>query len=186
MSAGARVDAMDRLFFAAHPDADASARIAALTQSLQRELALKGKAIPAERRHLTLLFVGTFPVLPEGLSQRLAEAANDVRCDAFELCLDRVTSFDRRPVNRPIVLLAPSEGPVARLHDALATRLQAAGLPFEAHRPYRPHLTLLYDDQRVAPRAVEPVAWTVREFLLMRSLVGRSAHVPLARWPLAA
>jgi RNA 2',3'-cyclic 3'-phosphodiesterase len=177
---------MDRLFFAAHPDADASARIHALTRSLKAELKLAGKPIPAERNHLTLLFVGSFPVLPEGLAQRLAEAANDVRCDAFELRFDRVASFDRRPANRPIVLLAAPDGPVAALHDALAARLQAAGLPFEAHRAYRPHLTLLYDDQRVPERAVEPIGWTVREFLLMRSLVGRSTHEPLARWPLAA
>ncbi|NRF70079.1 RNA 2',3'-cyclic phosphodiesterase [Aquincola sp. S2] len=176
---------MDRLFFAAHPDAAAAQRIDALTQSLRRELGLKGKPIPTERCHLTLLFVGTFAELPAGLAQQLAEAANHISCAPFELRFDRIASFDRRPANRPLVLLADAE-PVAPLHDTLVARLRAAGLPFEAHRAYTPHLTLMYDDQRVPARPVEPIGWTVREFVLMHSLVGRSTHVPLARWPLAA
>ena len=43
---------------------------------------------------------------------------------------------------------------------------------------------MLYDDRLVAWQAVEPVRWTVREFVLMHSLLGQHRHVPLARWPL--
>ena len=47
-----------------------------------------------------------------------------------------------------------------------------------------PHVTLLYDDVLVEERAVEPIRWTVREFVLVHSLLGQTRHVPLARWPL--
>jgi 2'-5' RNA ligase len=33
-------------------------------------------------------------------------------------------------------------------------------------------------------RAVEPIRWTVREFVLVHSLLGQTRHVPLARWSL--
>jgi 2'-5' RNA ligase len=49
---------------------------------------------------------------------------------------------------------------------------------------YTPHMTLLYDDSLVMERPVETMAWTVREFVLVRSLLGQTVHVPLARWPL--
>lgn len=177
---------MDRLFFAAHPDADAATRIAALTQSLQRELGLKGRPLPPERSHLTLLFVGTYPVLPAGLAQRLAEVVDGLALPPFELRFDRIASFNRRRDKRPLVLLAAPDGPVATLHEALASRLRAAGLAFESHRPYAPHLTLMYDDRRVDARPVAPITWTVREFVLMHSLVGRSTHRPLGHWALQA
>jgi 2'-5' RNA ligase len=45
-------------------------------------------------------------------------------------------------------------------------------------------VTLLYDDGLVAERPIGALRWTVREFVLMHSLLGRNARVPLARWPL--
>ena len=35
-----------------------------------------------------------------------------------------------------------------------------------------------------ALRPVDPVGWTVREFVLVRSLLGLTMHIPLARWKL--
>ena len=45
---------------------------------------------------------------------------------------------------------------------------------------------MLYDGASVAPQQVEAVEWTVREFVLVHSLIG--ANLPytiLQRWPLA-
>ena len=41
-----------------------------------------------------------------------------------------------------------------------------------------------YDDTHVAPRAIEPIGRTAHEFVLVRSLIGRSRHEVLGRWPL--
>jgi 2'-5' RNA ligase len=51
---------------------------------------------------------------------------------------------------------------------------------------YEPHMTLLWDEVAVAERAIEPVRWTVSDFVLIHSLHGRSQHVELGRWPLRA
>jgi len=45
-------------------------------------------------------------------------------------------------------------------------------------------VTLLYDDVLVQERAVEPIRWTVSEFVLVHSLLGQTRHIPLARWSL--
>jgi 2'-5' RNA ligase len=45
-------------------------------------------------------------------------------------------------------------------------------------------VTLLYDERGIAEHAIEPVSWTVREFVLVHSLRGQSKYIPLGRWPL--
>jgi len=47
-------------------------------------------------------------------------------------------------------------------------------------------VTPLHDGCRIGRHVVETVAWTVREFVLVYSLLGRTRHVPLGRWPLLA
>jgi 2'-5' RNA ligase len=46
---------------------------------------------------------------------------------------------------------------------------------------FTPHVTLLYDARDVDEFPVEPIGWTVKEFVLIRSLNG---HEHLVRWPL--
>jgi RNA 2',3'-cyclic 3'-phosphodiesterase len=177
---------MERLFFAVHPDADAALGIAALVQSLRRPLGLRSRAIGGERSHVTLLFVGSWSQPPDGLVQKLLEAgaAAFAHVPPFDLHFDRVASFNRRPSNRPIVLLSDGAGPVFGLHARLAAELRARGVPCDASTDYTPHLTLMYDDAKVDPQPVEGIGWTVREFALMQSLVGKSTHRVLGRWPL--
>jgi len=49
---------------------------------------------------------------------------------------------------------------------------------------FTPHVTLLYDGRVVTERLVEPIRWTVREFVLVRSLLGKTRHIVIGRWPL--
>jgi 2'-5' RNA ligase len=47
------------------------------------------------------------------------------------------------------------------------------------------HLTLLYDEGRVAEEAIPPVGWRVGEFVLVHSRIGRNLpYALLGRWPL--
>lgn len=62
--------------------------------------------------------------------------------------------------------------------------MTATGLGRWVERNFTPHVTLLYDDRSVAPQAIEPIAWTVREFVLVHSLLGRTEHRILGRWSL--
>ena len=49
-----------------------------------------------------------------------------------------------------------------------------------------PHVTLLYDPIAIDEHAIEPVVWQPREFRLVHSLLGRTEHRVLARWPIDA
>ncbi len=71
------------------------------------------------------------------------------------------------------------------LHRHLGAALQKVGLWHWVKPQYEPHVTLLYDDRRVAEQAVDTVGWTVREFVLVHSLHGQGRYVFLGRWKLA-
>ena len=42
----------------------------------------------------------------------------------------------------------------------------------------------LFDKIRVKPFATEPISWTVCEFVLVHSRLGKTEHIHLGRWPL--
>lgn len=175
----------DRLFFAILPDAEAAARIAQLAQQLRTQHGLKGKALATERFHVTLHHVGDYVGFPQQTVDAAREAAATVTAPPFMLGFDRAASFAGKPRNVPLVLRG-DDGLLAltAFQQSLGTAMAKAGLGRSAGAAYTPHLTLLYDDRRVAAQAIEPIAWTAREFVLVRSLIGRSQHVALARLPL--
>jgi 2'-5' RNA ligase len=49
-----------------------------------------------------------------------------------------------------------------------------------------PHLTLLYDERSIEEQQIERIGWTVTEFVLVHSLLGRGQYDILGRWPLRA
>ena len=175
----------DRLFFAIFPDADAAARIARLARHLRGEHALRGRPLTTERFHITLHHLGDYAGLPQDVVGAAAEAATTVATPEFNVVFDRVLSFSGRPGNRPFVLRG-GDGLVAlsAFQQTLGWALRKAGLGRWVAPPFTPHVTLLYDDISVAERSIEPLDWTVREFALVHSLLGRTRHIPLARWPL--
>lgn len=175
----------DRLFFAIFPDVATAARIATLAQRLRAEHGLKGKPLATARFHVTLHPLGDYLGLPQEIVAAAGEAASAVVMPPFELAFDRAGSFLGRPRNRPFVLRASdSVAALKAFQQVLGTAMKNAGLGRWVAPHYTPHVTLLYDGRSVAEHAVERVAWTAHEFVLVRSLLGRTRHVPLARWSL--
>lgn len=176
----------DRLFFAIFPDTDTAERIAQLAWRLRGEHGLNGKLVETERLHVTLHHLGDFVGVPRDIVARAGEAAAAVAMPPFEVTFNRAMSFSGRPDKRPFVLLG-GDGLAAlkAFQRTLGTAMEKAGLKLaKADANYTPHVTLLYGDLLVAEQAVETVAWTAREFVLVRSLLGQGVHVPLARWAL--
>lgn len=174
----------DRLFLALFPDAAAAAAIAEMARQLHAAHGLRGRLVPPERLHLTLLFLGDFPALPTWLVERTCRALADLRAPAFAVCLDEVYSFPGRRV-RPLVLagaVAPS--PLHDLWSRLRVALHGAGVHETDTRPWTPHVTLLRDASVLAPRRVAPLCWVAREFALVRSRVGHGVYETLARFAL--
>ena len=183
----AAVRATDRLFFALLPDADAAAQLAQCSQRLRSQLGLTGRPIATERLHITLHFVSDSVGLPPGMVAALSAAVASIAAPPFDITLDRAKSFCRKPRNRPFVLVPRQDIPALNaLQRSLAAAMTQARLGQHAESQFRPHLTLLYDDRCVTVRAIETIAWTAREFVLVHSLIGRARHIELARWPLRA
>jgi 2'-5' RNA ligase len=170
-----------RLFLAAIPDAGTAARIHKLADVLKRAHQFSGKLIEPARLHVSLFFLGG---LPEQDIQAACMAAADVRIEPFEVSFDRTASFRGKRDSRPFVLVG--DDGLQRLTSfrrMLGGAMLRRGLRRVAHTNFTPHVTLLYDARSVEEYPIEPISWTVREFVLIRSLRG---HERLARWPLEA
>ncbi|HWW03858.1 RNA 2',3'-cyclic phosphodiesterase [Collimonas sp.] len=176
--------ATDRLFFAIIPTADAAAAIVRQTGLLCDEYALKGKSIARGRLHVTLNFLGDYLGLPQDIVAAAKTAAASVRAAPFDVVFDRTGSFRGRRRNYPLVLLGDDGvAALSAFQQTLGVALQRNGLR-SARSHYTPHLTLLYNNYQLPLRAIAPIRWTVNEFVLVRSLLGETRHIQLARWPL--
>lgn len=175
----------DRLFFALLPSAAVIERIERLAEALRREQGLQGGLLGAERYHVTLYYLGEFAGLSaEQVEVLCAAAVTALPSGPVALEFDRVASFSRRQGHRPVVLLG--EAGVAELkafQQHFAVAMSAQGIVGD-HRPYIPHLTLLYETRDVSEQPIEPIGWIADEVVLQRSLIGQGRHEILARWQL--
>ncbi|GJH15068.1 RNA 2',3'-cyclic phosphodiesterase [Caballeronia novacaledonica] len=176
----------DSLFFALYPDAPAATRITELAARLRIDHKLKATPIPFDRLHVTLHYLGAFPGIPADVLKQAHIAASQIASLPIELTLDRIESFSSRRAKRPLVLSGDITAPLDALEQTLGAALATAGIAVKRHPRFTPHVTLLYDEHRIARQPVEPIAWTAREFVLVRSLLGRSQYEVLARWPLVS
>ena len=174
----------NRLFFALWPSDAVRGQCAAAARLLKARNQAGGHLIKPERLHLTLLFLGD-AVPPKQEAAALA-AAGEVSGAPFTLKLDMAASF-RNPGHIPWWL-----GPHARVpelqgfYEELRGTLRTNGVSYDRGH-FSPHLTVLRDAQRPLPATpIEPIAWKVSEFVLIRSLL--NVHPPdyqvVGRWPL--
>jgi 2'-5' RNA ligase len=171
--------ARQRLFFALWPDAAARQALADLARAhLPRK---RGRPVPAENLHVTLVFLGSV----DANFRRCAEsAAEGLEASAFDLRFERM-GFWPRP---RVLWSAPLETPVvlARLASALSRSLIPCG-----HRPekraFSAHLTLARKVQGpMEERCHAPVHWHVDAFHLVASETrAEGARYRIVRsWPL--
>jgi len=179
---GFEAPATDGLFFALFPDEDAAAQLARTAQQLCIRHRLNGRVFAPERFHVSLLGFGAHAGLPPDLVAGAAEAAAAIAAAPFEVTFDRAVSFLGQP--RPLVLCSEDDIPeLIAFQRALGHAVKNCGLG-RVRPQYTPHVTMLYDERAVEDHAIEPVRWTVREFVLVHSLRGKSQYDVLGRWPL--
>jgi 2'-5' RNA ligase len=175
----------DGLFFAVIPSPQSAAQIERRAQDFRGEFGLKGEPLATEHFHVTLYYLGAHRGVPRGIVAKARETAASIRVAAFEITLDRAKSFTGKGGTRPFIL-SSSKGltELMALQQSLRAALRNAGLDNWPQPAFTPHVTLLYDSIRVPEQPIEPVSWTVREFVLMRSLLGMGRYETLGRWPL--
>jgi 2'-5' RNA ligase len=168
----------DRLFLAVVPDEQTAARIGEKARHLRISHGLTGKGVRPEHLHVTLCHVGDGIGLPVSIVDRVKERVASVAMPSFRVCFDRAESF-----KNGALVLRGDDGTIGleilqqRLNDALDEAPRKA-------RAFTPHVTLLRDSHRVPEQRIEPIEWTVREIVLVHSLLGRTTHRHIARWSL--
>jgi RNA 2',3'-cyclic 3'-phosphodiesterase len=166
-----------RLFFAAVPDFDAAAKMYRLAGILRRAHRFGREPIVPERLHVSLLFLGRWS---EQVARHACEAVAGVKMAPFEVSFDRTASFRSGPGNRALVLLGDeTSGRLKSLGHLLGAAIAEKGMRRRAVKDFTPHVTLLYGERAIDEYPVEPIRWTVNEFVLIHSLQG---HAHLARW----
>lgn len=168
-----------RVFFALVPPPEVQQALGELARETARRA--HGRPVPAENMHVTLAFIGAWPVarLPT-----LFDAAADVHGEPMNIALDRLGAFRRAG----IAWIGPSLVPDAltRLAASLAGALSAAGVTLDAQH-YRPHVTLARHCRGpYSEGAAGPFGFDANRFVLMRSQTRAEGarYQSLATWPL--
>jgi 2'-5' RNA ligase len=167
------------MFFALWPPPDAAAALHAIARTQSRQSA--GFVTRPDCIHLTLVFLGD---VPAARVEALRAPPPAIAGPPFDLCLDRFGHW----VRNGIAWTAPSIVPDAltALQSRLADWASAQGVPVDT-RPFRPHVTLLRRAARFVPEdPVQPMAWRVREYALVRSHNGQNGarYETIGRYPL--
>ena len=170
----------DRLFFALFPDARTAELIVRCARDLRATHGMSAPVQDAGRMHITLQHVNDYDGLPPQVVKSAINAAETLAMAPFDVTFDRVESFRGSP--RPLVLRGDDNPALKTFQQALGAAMAKALLPPD--KSFTPHVTLLRDVVEIPSQPVAPITWTVREFVLIHSLIGQTRHIPLGRWAL--
>ncbi|MBR0664830.1 hypothetical protein GXW71_10750 [Roseomonas hellenica] len=182
------------VFLAAKPEPDAAAQGMEIVRALCGRRGILREGREEEHLHATIQPIGAYEALsyetrPCDVVAALC-AGDMVEARAFRTEFDLLQSFkgerDRR--GRPtwkIVLCCRNCAVWMPLVEQIAVALQRAGFPATSPLGFEPHMTLVYRGWQIPTEVLErPVAWTVRSFLLVNSIYGRTTHEHLGQWQL--
>jgi 2'-5' RNA ligase len=183
---GDELERSERLLFLIRPDQTAAEAIAAQAERIRREYGLRGERLRTDRLHFTLHHLGDHAWLPALTVLKACAAAERVDLAAFDVTLDRMGTYAPGGRTFDMIAMEGSSGVVqlSQFQRALGAAMNRAGLSDLVKRRFIPHVTLIYDSQRVPPRPIAPISWRVREFSLVHSRMGRTEHITLASWAL--
>ena len=175
---------MHSLFLAALPEAADAARLHAHARRVEEQLGFAGRALDADRLHVTLHLLGACAdEPPQAEVDRWSRAAVAVRHAPFDVVFDRVATFGGR--DHPCVFTSTEDAGLHALHQALGIALANTGERVVRQR-IAPHMTLSWRGRRIAETAIEPVRWRVGQLALIDSHLGEHVHEVLGRWELKA
>lgn len=178
-------DIAHRLYFAILPEPRVAARMVTIAADLQQRQGLTGRRKRAGLLHVSLAKVGEGGDLPEAAVAAALRAGAMIEHRPFEVSFDRVASFNGGANRAQVLRCGKGAANLVSLGHMLERAMERAGLGRRVPKDFAPHVTLRYDRERVRETMLDaPVSWTVREFVLVHSLVGRGRHIHVARWPL--
>jgi len=177
--------AVGNVYFAVRPDENAARQMKEIGHELRQRHKLPGRVQPAPLLHVSLAHVGRFAGVPERMVATSSMAGSAVRCAPFDVSFDRARSFDNRDRSSVVLRCGRGDERFAQLRRAIAGAMLGAGLRADLSVGLTPHVTLVYNGREIPEIPLsKPIAWTVREFVLVRSLYGQGRHIHLGRWQL--
>lgn len=170
------------LFFAICPPDAVERQAASIADDYRKAFSLSGKP-RLTTLHVTISHIGEYEELPEEIIFAAQQAGAAAESAPIAINFDQIMSFKQAQA-----LVLCGEGgrrQLTRLHVQLGVSMHNVGLPHNIKRDFKPHMTLLYD-RKIVPSAGldKPVSWTAPEFLLIDSLLGKTEHRIVDRWPL--
>lgn len=173
------------------PSGSTAQLLSCVAYELKRKYRLSGRPFAPERFHISLLHIGDYCGFPQGVVERLKEAASNIVFAPVEIVLDRVMSFSGAQVHPPrgedyaLVLLAEqTTAELTAIRKALVRAMAEAGIKPKCRSNFKPHLTLLYAQDHHIDEVIEPIHRTIHELVLVHSLLGKTQYRELGRWPL--
>ena len=178
---------IDQLYFAVRPDKSARGPMTELGQSCYRQYGSWGQPYTPDRLHISLLGMGYFERYAEDDLQEVIEAAAKVSFVPFEVQFDRLVRFGRGETGPLVLLCGEGHEALVALQVAICSAMLNAGLKPPRQPRLNPHITLLYGCHRMPDTVLDrPIAWTVRDFVLIHGLYGQGRHEDLGQWRLGA
>lgn len=174
---------LHNVFFAIRPTAEAAARIERVARELTEDGRFSASLLSPEHFHVSLFAIGSYAgTLPPAVLRASKAAAMAVPISPFTVAFDRIATFGGGTRRRAIVLMGgDSVAGLVRFQQGLRTVMMKAGLGTRQASRFTPHLTMMYADA-VPERSILPIAWIVKDFVLIDSLYGQSKHVLLGQW----
>ena len=178
----------ERLFFGVFPDAETAARMAWCGGHFLREHDLDWALLQTQRFHLSLHHAGDYKRLRGSRLYPAQLAGAAVSAPAFEVTLLAIGSLDNLARAEsgpyPLVMFAEGDG-LSNLYRRLGAAMNRIGLKASEDPSHsRPHMTLSYGPRLIPLQTIEPIRFTVREFVLVHSKLGLTQYEMLERWQL--
>jgi 2'-5' RNA ligase len=170
-----------RLFLGIPPDTGATSDLMRLIAELCSDGIMPGRPVGPDRLHITLHHLGDFAdQIPPSLIPAVNAAMATVRMPLFDVVCDRVGG------TRGPFLLRASDGspPLKIFRQTISAALIEAGLRGYIVPGFNPHVTLSYDFSDAPEHTIQPIRWTVRQFVLIESLPGQHRHIERGCWPI--
>jgi 2'-5' RNA ligase len=159
--------------------------MASIGEAVRDRYALPGSLRPAKVLHVSLVRVGWASDLSTEAIAMAARAGEMIRAAAFSVTFNRVMTFGGT-IDLPIVLRGGDGVDAFKcLRWSLYSAMKVVGLNVPMPSVFTPHVTLMYS-REPGPDMVlaDPVTWTARELVLVRSRFGETRHDHIDRWSL--
>lgn len=174
------------LYFALQLPPQAAAEALARLGPVRAQHRLTAKPVLPARLHVSLNHVGEFKRPPAPVIQKVSQAAGAVASRRFAVAFNRLGTWPAGDPPRPVVLWG-DEGVIGvnELYSTIHRALRRLDMAPRREMPIEPHMTLLYDQAEAPETFVDPVSWTVDEFVLIHAVHGEGRSHVVGRFPLS-